>query len=59
MVLTNNRVGGEGKMKKDSNTTTTNNEEIMNRVNETFDKIADDVKAMIKQNDASDNVQYS
>lgn len=36
-----------------------NNEEIMNRVNQTFDKISQDVKNMINNNDSSDNEQYS
>ncbi|MCM3567796.1 hypothetical protein [Neobacillus mesonae] len=35
-----------------------NNEDIMNRVNQTFDKISQDVKDMIQQNDQQDN-QYS
>ncbi|TWD91576.1 hypothetical protein FB550_12117 [Neobacillus bataviensis] len=44
----------------DQNTVTTNNEEIMDRVNQTFDKISQDVKEMINSNDAdSDNNQYS
>lgn len=34
-------------------------EEIMNRVNQTFDKIAQDVKDMINQNDKETNDQYS
>ncbi|MBM7653326.1 hypothetical protein [Neobacillus cucumis] len=39
---------------------TTNNEEIMNRVNQTFDKISQDVKDMINNNDAEENEnQYS
>ena len=36
-----------------------NNEEIMNRVNQTFDKITQDVKDMIQQNDQQDHNQYS
>ena len=36
-----------------------NNEKIMNRVNQTFDKISQDVKNMINNNDSSDNEQYS
>lgn len=48
------------KMKKDFNDNNgTNNEEIMNRVNQTFDKIAEDVKDMINNNDSSDQDQYS
>ncbi|MDR4947404.1 hypothetical protein [Neobacillus cucumis] len=51
-------------MEKDYNQTneTTNNEEILNRVNQTFEKISQDVKDMINSNDntsaESDN-QYS
>ena len=43
-------------MKKDYNENSeTKNEEIMNRVNQTFDKIAEDVKDMINNNgEASD-----
>jgi hypothetical protein len=37
----------------------TNQDEIMNRVNQTFDKIAQDVKNMIKNNDQENNDQYS
>ncbi|MCM3727583.1 hypothetical protein M3226_18055 [Neobacillus cucumis] len=40
-------------------TGTTNNEEIMNRVNQTFDKISQDVKEMINSNDAESDNQYS
>lgn len=36
-----------------------NQEEIMNRVNQTFDKIAQDVKNMINNNDKENNDQYS
>jgi len=36
-----------------------NNEEIMNRVNQTFDKITQDVKDMINNNDSSESDQYS
>ncbi len=36
-----------------------NNEEIMNRVNQTFDKIAQDVRNMIQQNDQQEDDQYS
>jgi len=38
---------------------TTNNEEIMDRVNQTFDKISQDVKEMINSNDADSDNQYS
>ncbi|MEH7418782.1 hypothetical protein V7266_26455 [Neobacillus drentensis] len=40
-------------------TGTTNNEEIMNRVNQTFDKISQDVKEMINNNDTESDNQYS
>jgi len=40
-------------------TGTTNNEEIMDRVNQTFDKISQDVKEMINSNDADSDNQYS
>lgn len=43
----------------DQNTVTTNNEEIMDRVNQTFDKISQDVKEMINSNDADSDNQYS
>lgn len=36
-----------------------NNEEIMNRVNQTFDKLSQDVKNMINNNDSSHNEKYS
>lgn len=36
-----------------------NNEDIMNRVNQTFDKISQDVKEMIQQNDQQDDNQFS
>ncbi|WP_160726072.1 hypothetical protein [Bacillus sp. USDA818B3_A] len=44
-------------MEKNNNqsTETTNNEEIMNRVNQTFDKISQDVRDMINTNDTEGN----
>ena len=44
-------------MEKNNNqsTETTNNEEIMNRVNQTFDKISQDVRDMINSNDTEVN----
>jgi len=49
-------------MVKDNNQyTDTDNEEILNRVNQTFDKINQDVKDMINKNESSttDDNQYS
>ena len=43
----------------DQVTGTTDNEEIMNRVNQTFDKISQDVKEMINSNEADNDNQYS
>ena len=40
-------------------TGTTDNEEIMHRVNQTFDKISQDVKEMINSNEADNDNQYS
>ncbi|WP_180960111.1 hypothetical protein [Neobacillus cucumis] len=37
--------------KENPNVGTTNNDDIMNRVNQTFDKIAQDVRQMIDSND--------
>jgi len=46
--------------KEDNENTVTNNEEIMNRVNQTFDKITEDVKDMINNSESSsDQDQYS
>ena len=36
-----------------------NQEEIMNRVNQTFDKISQDVKEMINSNETESENQYS
>lgn len=36
-----------------------NQEEIMNRVNQTFDKLSQDIKDMITQNDPESNNQFS
>jgi len=36
-----------------------NQEEIMNRVNQTFDKIAQDVKDMVNNNEKENTDQYS
>ena len=36
-----------------------NQEEIMNRVNQTFDKIAQDVKDMVNYNEKENTDQYS
>ncbi|MEH7095669.1 hypothetical protein [Neobacillus vireti] len=41
------------------NTGTTDNEEIMNRVNQTFEKISQDVKDMINSNETESENQYS
>lgn len=38
---------------------TTDNEEILNRVNQTFDKISQDVKKMINSNETESENQYS
>jgi hypothetical protein len=48
-------------MEKNSLEGQTNNEEIMNRVNQTFDKLAQDVKEMVQNNndETDDNNQYS
>ncbi|GHH99178.1 hypothetical protein [Neobacillus kokaensis] len=47
-------------MRKDINQESSlNNEEIMNRVNQTFDKISQDVKEMIQQNDQENDTPYS
>jgi hypothetical protein len=43
----------------DQVTGTTNNEEIMDRVNQTFDKITQDVKEMINSNETESDNQYS
>ena len=43
----------------DQVTGTTNNEEIMDRVNQTFDKITQDVKKMINSNETESDNQYS
>jgi hypothetical protein len=40
-------------------TETTNNEEIMNRVNQTYEQISQDVKEMINGNEGESNNQYS
>ena len=40
-------------------TATTDNEEILNRVNQTFDKISQDVKEMINSNETESDNQYS
>ncbi|ULT54643.1 hypothetical protein L1999_15910 [Neobacillus drentensis] len=41
------------------NTGTTDNEEILNRVNQTFDKISQDVKEMINSNETESENHYS
>ncbi|MED4206500.1 hypothetical protein [Neobacillus mesonae] len=47
-------------MEKDMNQeNSVNNEEIMNRVNQTFDKITQDVKDMIQQNDQQNDNQFT
>ncbi|WP_164745648.1 hypothetical protein [Neobacillus mesonae] len=47
-------------MEKDMNQeNSVNNEEIMNRVNQTFDKITQDVKDMIQQNDQQNDNQLT
>jgi len=43
----------------DQVTGTTNNEENMDRVNQTFDKISQDVKEMINSNETESDNQYS
>ncbi|MEH7121509.1 hypothetical protein V7128_29585 [Neobacillus vireti] len=40
-------------------TGSTDNEEIMNRVNQTFEKISQDVKEMINSNETESENQYS
>ncbi|WP_161487166.1 hypothetical protein [Neobacillus mesonae] len=47
-------------MEKDMNQeNSVNNEEIMNRVNQTLDKITQDVKDMIQQNDQQNDNQLT
>lgn len=52
--MDNNNISGSN-----NQNTYINNDEIMNRVNQSFDKITQEVKNMINNNDQPDNNQFS